>query len=254
MYPRPAFATALTLLMGIGPFLLASLHAADAEQQAAQRPQRRPNPALAPIEDTPGLPRVLLLGDSISIGYTLPVREELKAEANVHRPSANCGPTTRGLEGLDRWLGKGQWDVIHFNWGLHDLKYIGPDGKGLADPKAADSRQQVPPEEYKKNLRELVHRLKKSGAKLIWCTTTPVPEGASGRIPGDADRYNAIAAEIMREEHVAIDDLYSFAKPRLAEIQRPANVHFTDEGSAILAKQVAGVIRQSLPEKKSPKK
>jgi len=80
------------------------------------------NPAMRPIEDIPALPRVLLIGDSISIGYTVPVRELLKGAANVHRIPENGGPTTRGLERLDAWLGTNHWDVIHFNWGLHDLK------------------------------------------------------------------------------------------------------------------------------------
>ena len=39
-----------------------------------------------PIQDNPALPRVLLIGDSISIGYTLPVRELLDGRANLHRP------------------------------------------------------------------------------------------------------------------------------------------------------------------------
>src|SRR5579862_6853691 len=82
------------------------------------------DPALRPIEETPGLPRVLLIGDSISIGYTLPVRALLKGRANVVRPPLNCGMTDRGLKHLDEWLGSNHWDVIHFNFGLHDLKYL----------------------------------------------------------------------------------------------------------------------------------
>ena len=70
---------------------------------------QKPAGPLAPIQDQEGLPRVLLIGDSISIGYTLPVRELLKGKANVHRPSTNCGPTSRGVSGIDQWLGKGKW-------------------------------------------------------------------------------------------------------------------------------------------------
>ena len=168
----------------------------------------------------------------------------------MQRPKANSGPTTRGLASLDDWLGDGKWDVIHFNWGLHDLKYLGPQGQNLADPQAAQSRQQVPPAEYEKNLRELVARLKKTGATLIWCSTTPVPAGAQGRVPGDSAKYNAIAAKIMEEHQIAVDDLYSFAKPRLDKIQRKANVHFSPEGSQALAEQVAGSIREALQSEK----
>jgi acyl-CoA thioesterase-1 len=123
---------------------------------------------------------------------------------------------------------------------------MGPQGQNLADPATADSRQQVPPQEYERNLRRLVQRLKKTDATLIWCSTTPVPEGATGRVPGDAAKYNEIAAAVMQAESVKIHDLYAFAKPRLAEIQRPANVHFSPAGSQQLAKQVAAAIRSAL--------
>lgn len=212
--------------------------------------KRAPNPAMAPVEDVDGLPRVLLIGDSISIGYTVPVREKLEGKANVHRPRTNCGPTTSGVENIDEWLATGgegkKWDVIHFNWGLHDLKYMGPKGENLADPDAADSKQQVPPGEYKKNLQTLVERLQKTGAKLIWRNTTPVPEGAGGRVPGDAAEYNLIAAEVMTDAGIQIHDLYSFAKEHEAEIQRPANVHYTTEGSDKLADEVVAVILEAL--------
>ncbi len=215
--------------------------------------KKQPNPVFAPIEEVEGLPRVLLIGDSISIGYTLQVRELLKGKANVHRPPANCGPTTTGLKSLDAWLATGgadrKWDVIHFNWGLHDLKYLGPNGENLASPTAEGSHQQVPPAEYEKNLRELVNRLEKTGASLIWRNTTPVPEGARGRVVGDSVKYNAIAAKIMEEKGIPTDDLYGFAKPQLDKIQKPADVHFTAEGSQALAGQVAKAIEKALAAK-----
>jgi len=112
--------------------LLAVACFADAAPPKARK--RPANPAMAPVKDVHGLPRVLLIGDSISIGYTVPVRGLMKAKANVHRPRTNCGPTTKGLAEIDAWLGDGKWDVIHFNWGLHDLKYMGPQGQNLAEP------------------------------------------------------------------------------------------------------------------------
>ena len=238
----------LSILWVVG-FLACSQGASAADPPRAKK-TRRVNPAMQRIADDPDLPRLLLIGDSISIGYTLPVRQLLQGTANVHRPSANCGPTTRGLEAIDSWLGDKPWDVIHFNWGLHDLKYMGPNGKNLAEPDATGAHQQVPADEYEANLRKLVKRLKRTGATLIWCTTTPVPEGAAGRVVGDSARYNKIAAEIMEEEGVAIDDLYAFAKPRLKEIQKPANVHFTPEGSQALAEQVVQTIKTALEAKR----
>jgi len=214
----------------------------------APKKKRAPNPAMAKITDIPGLPRVMLIGDSISIGYTVPVRELLEKKANVHRPLTNCGPTTKGVAEIDAWLGDGKWDVIHFNWGLHDLKYMGPKGQNLADPKAEGSRQQVPPAEYEENLRKLVARLKKTEAKLIWRNTTPVPTGARGRVVGDSAKYNEIAKKIMVENGITIDDQYTFALAHQKEFQRPRDVHFTPAGSRELAKQAVAAIEKALAE------
>jgi arylsulfatase A-like enzyme/lysophospholipase L1-like esterase len=214
--------------------VVAQAGAASGPKPAAKK---EPDPAMAPIVDDPQLPRVLLIGDSISIGYTLDVRKRLAGKANVHRIPTNGGPTTNGLANLQAWLGTGRWDVIHFNWGLHDIKFMD------------DGRRQVAAEEYEQNLRRLVEQLKTTGAKLVWCSTTPVPEGKLQPLRRSEDvlTYNAISARIMQENNVAIDDLYTFALPRIKEIQRPVNVHFSPEGSAVLAEQVAASIEPLLP-------
>lgn len=213
-------------------------------QVAVAAPLKGP---LKQIEDVEGLPRVLLIGDSISIGYTLQVRELLKGKANVHRPPTNCAATIHGLKGLDSWLAIGgeekKWDVIHFNWGLHDLKFMGPNGENLTDPKAKTSQRQVSPEDYQKNLRELVKRLKKTGARLIWRNTTPVPKGSRGRVPGDAARYNEIASKVMKEGNTEIHDLYSFTLKNISKIQIKANVHYHKKGSMALAREVIKVLK-----------
>ena len=183
------------------------------------------------MEEDPALPRVLLIGDSISIGYTAPTRELLKGKANVLRIPTNGGPTSKGVADLTAWLGTGKWDVIHFNWGLHDVKRM----KG---GKMDDSSEwQVPAAQYEDNLRTLVHRLKATGARLAWASTTPVPEGAGGRTRGDEVKANELAAKVMKEEGIPTDDLYAHVLPELARYQQPRNVHFNNEGYAFLAKQ-----------------
>src|SRR3954471_2877283 len=112
------------------------------------------SPAFAPVTDNPALPRVLLIGDSISIGYTVSVRKALAGKANVHRIPENGADTLNGLKKIDSWLGDSHWDVIHFNWGLHDLKVT------------AEGDRQVPIDAYEKNLQVLVKRLKETGAHL----------------------------------------------------------------------------------------
>ena len=211
-----------------------------------KKPRRPKNNAFSPVEDDPNLPRVLIIGDSISIGYTLPVREMLKGVANVHRPPVNCASTKHGINGIEDWVGNKKWDVIHFNWGLHDLKYMGPNGENLADPQLNSSSQQVPIDEYVKNLQRLVLYLKKTKAELIWRNTTPVPIGAKGRVVGDSKKYNDAAQEIMSYYSIETNDLYQFAKANWDKVGRKADVHFTPEGSKELAKLVAKSIRKKL--------
>src|ERR1043166_9555827 len=86
------------------------------------------DPALVQVPEDPHLPRVLIIGDSISMGYTWEVRKLLAGKANVQHPNVNCWSTAFGLDHIDQWLGKKHWDVIYFNFGLHDLKYL--DDKG----------------------------------------------------------------------------------------------------------------------------
>jgi acyl-CoA thioesterase-1 len=213
----------------------------DAQRKPAAKP-RRPNPVFAKVDDVPGLPRVLLIGDSISIGYTLQVRKLLEGKANLHRPPTNCGPTTKGLQSIDQWLGKQRWDVIHFNWGLHDLKYLGPNGENLADPADPRNHQQVPIDQYEENLDRLVTRMKKSADRLIWRNTTPVPKGAKGRVVGDSKKYNDAAARVMKKHGVPTHDMYAWCLPRMQVIGLPADVHFNAAGKTAQAKAVARVI------------
>jgi acyl-CoA thioesterase-1 len=227
--------TSLCLLVCLVIAAVTSTSPSYAQARKAAAKKAKPNPVLAPITDVAGLPRVLLIGDSISMGYTLAVRELLAGKANVHRPPTNCGPTIRGLEQIDAWLGDGRWDVIHFNFGLHDLKIMD------------DGKHQVPLEQYEKNVRQIVERLKRTGAKVIWCSTTPVPESsAPPRHNQDVLDYNAAAKKIADEHGLAIDDLYSFALPQLEKIQLPNNVHFSADGSKVLAKQVAESIDKAI--------
>ncbi|MEO6001705.1 MAG: SGNH/GDSL hydrolase family protein [Opitutus sp.] len=206
-------------------------------------------PALVDVADVAGLPRVLLIGDSISIGYTLRVRELLKGQANVHRPPENAGPTVYGLNRIDAWLGDGKWAVIHFNFGLHDLKYLDEKGTYVSPD---EGRQLASVADYEKNLEALVTRLQRTGARLIFATTTPVPAGTIGRVEHGELPYNEAALRVMRAHGIAIDDLHAYVKVHQAEIQQPHNVHFTPAGYEVLAREVATSISLVLKSAPSP--
>ena len=202
----------------------------------------------------PDLPNVLILGDSISIGYTLQVRNMLKGKANVFRPVAangkrpeNCSGSDTGVAKLDAWLGDKKWAVIHFNWGLHDLKHVEKAGihSKSNDPNGPTLNTV---EQYGENLEKIVARLKETDAKLVFATTTPVvPDTLDPlREPEAPGIYNAAAVKVMKQNGVRINDLYAFAEPHLLEWQLPKNVHFKPKGSNALAKRVAKVISDEL--------
>lgn len=183
------------------------------------------------VKDDPALPRVLLIGDSVSRGYTQAVRKALAGRANVHRAPANCGPTASGVKNIDAWSasapGGNKWDVIHFNFGIHD--------------------RNTPVAEYSARLEQLVERIEKTGAKVVWASTTPIPDNPAARqTAASIVERNAAAAAIMQAHDVAIDDLFSFITPHLAEVQPPNDVHFTGKGYDLLGQQVAASILTAL--------
>ncbi len=179
------------------------------------------------VPDDPQLPRVLLIGDSVSRGYTQSVRKALAGKANVHRAPANCGPTASGLKNIEVWLGDGKWDVIHFNFGIHDR------GTPIAD--------------YTARLERLVERMKQTGAKLVWASTTPIPDVPAGQqTAASIVERNRAAAELMARHNVAIDDLFTAVTPHLAEMQNPGDVHFNGQGYEFLGQAVAAAIEQNL--------
>lgn len=175
------------------------------------------------VKDDPKLPRILIIGDSVSRGYTQPTRKALEGKANVHRAPANCGPTASGLKNLDVWLGEGKWDIIHFNFGIHD--------------------RATPAADYTKRLEEIVERLQKTGAKVIWASTTPIPDNpAQKQTAASVVEKNKIAAEIMAKHGIPTDDLFAAITPHLAKLQNPNDVHFNGEGYDFLGAKVSEAI------------
>ena len=194
------------------------------------------------------LPKVLIIGDSISIGYTKPLTEMLEGQANlVHNPG-NAQHSSHGLKNLEKWLGDTNWDVIHFNHGLHDLKYV--DDKGKNTRSKETGHIQIELAEYAKNMEAIVKRLKKTGAALIFATTTPYPDQPAGplREAFQSARYNGVAVQIMKNHNVPVNDLYRLTVHRLKELQQPNNVHFTKQGSVELAKEVKKHIVKAINE------
>ena len=172
------------------------------------------------------LPRVLILGDSIYQPPASETAKALKGKADIVYAAMQPGEvrnTTVALKDLDRLLGEGKWDLIHFNFGLGDLVYRAPGMKSFRTfPKHAGGIRATSAKQYEKNLHELVKRLKATGAKLVWASTTPIRHSATGVFEkGSEIEYNAVAAKVMAEHRVPINDMYAHVL-KLIDMNKPA--------------------------------
>ena len=205
-------------------------------------------PEYAFVEADPRLPNVLLIGDSISMSYTAGVRKNLAGIANVYRAPDNCRSTLQTLAEIEIYLGSVRWDVIHFNWGVHDITHLDDETGKVAPPP--EGKLQVPLDQYRNNLRKLLRRLRQTEAELIWASTTPIGQRAESqgfRRNSDVIAYNLVASEVVKEDNVKTNDLYALVKPRVEQWQGDG-VHFTGQGQTVLAEAVAQTIRNSLQE------
>ena len=96
-------------------------------------------------------------------------------------------------------------------------------------------------------LEKLVERMQPTGAKLVWASTTPIPDVADKYTAESIVERNAAAAEVMRRHAVAINDLFTAITPRLAELQNPSDVHFSGPGNEFLGQQVAASLKSMIP-------
>jgi len=191
------------------------------------------------------LPNVHLIGDSISIAYTPFVKGLMKGKANVTRIKGNAGSTIAGIK--KGWLEDKTYDVIHFNFGLHDLCYRHPEAKVYGKRDKVRGTLSVTLADYEKNLEGIVATLKQTGATLVWASTTLVPEGEAGRIVGDDIKYNKVATKVMKKHHIQINDLHALTTTFDKSLfSKPGDVHFSAEGSLKLAKQVVSEIEKAL--------
>jgi len=193
-------------------------------------------------------PKVLIIGDSISIGYTPYVKKHFSGEAIVQHNPGNAQHTGTGLQKIDEWLGDEKWDIIQFNWGLWDLCYRDPDSKVQGNRDKVNGEITYDIEAYMSNLDSIVSMLQsKTEAKLIFVTTTYVPENEAGRFSEDAVRYNDAAKTIMKKHGVNVNDIYeaSIAIHKEYGIS-PDNVHYTEEGYKEISKLIIGYLEKEL--------
>jgi len=189
--------------------------------------------------------KVLILGDSISIGYAPVAARELAGDVFVAHHEGNSGDSANLLAHLDAWLAAdADADLVHFNVGLHDLRLWRRSGE-----------HQVPLVAYRDNLAEIVRRLEATGKALVWATTTPVDDERNARGTGDFFRrnadvlaYNAAAREIVDAAGIPVNDLYAvIADAGPGDCLREDGVHMTDRGYVLLGQTVAAAVSRHGP-------
>ena len=197
-------------------------------------------------------PNVLIIGDSVSIGYTSlakPSVPDLLSPVALaqHAPwdvsDGGAGNTATGVACLDRWLVTQKqepvrWDLITFNFGLHDLD----------NASAAEAL-------YESQLQNITARLLETRAKLLYITTTPfMPK----RVLGDTvvEDLNRIARGIMAVRNVPVLDLYALVVDHCGPVpwtdcdwcrMHPCSYHYDLTGMNAQAAMIAGAIQKMLP-------
>ncbi len=200
------------------------------------------------VIDVPGLPRVLLIGDSISIDYTPDTREMLKGNANVHRPACNCMYSGNVAANMKAWLGGQKWDVVHFNAGIWDCHFVDENGnmlQGYSTDYYDEDKIRTSKSQYRKNLNEIIDIILASGATPVFATTTTIPRWNEKR-RNYLNELNGIAEDLMFYKQVQVDDLYSYSLPYLQEWQLSDQVHFNPLGKKQLARKVSQEILKAI--------
>ncbi len=190
----------------------------------------------------PRLPRVLLVGDSIRLGYAPFVAKLLAGKAEVISPDG-AGDSAWLLENLDRLIVEHRPDVVHFNVGLHDLRVAKKTGA-----------HQVPIATYEKNLAAVVAKLKKAtAATLVFATTTPIGDrehakrkAAFDRSDADVGKYNEAALRVMRASGVIVHDLHGWLMRHKLYPDGGDGCHFSKASNARVAEPVADCVLRRL--------
>ncbi len=186
--------------------------------------------------------QVLLIGDSIRLGYCQVVKDALQEQAEVIFPAENCRDTHYVLESLAGWRDlchREDVAVVQFNCGHWDAEHFDGDETSL-----------TPVEQYGENLRKIIKRLRRyfPQAQLIFATTTPMnpnPAMKHTRTTEEICGYNRMGMAVAEECGVAVNDLYAVAAPWESEMFADY-CHFTEKGYEILGKTVADFIKNRM--------
>lgn len=193
---------------------------------------------------------VLLIGDSIRMGYQSIVFDALEGKYSYWSPDENGRTACNLIYNANHWIITRKPKVIHINAGLHDIRTMSWDSPA--------GNTIVPFKHYEDNLKSLFAHLKSyTNAVIIWAATTPVIDERckeAHRWGKDFTRYNQdvlqinkIAEKVTKKMDVVYNDLYSLISDNNPqELIKKDGVHFTSKGNELLGKKVTEHVLKAL--------
>lgn len=185
---------------------------------------------------------VLLVGDSIRMFYENDVKKRLGDEYEIYAPEENCRFSSYVLNSLRFWLANyPKPDIIHFNVGLWDAAILYHEDGCFTKLS-----------EYLENMQRILRELKKTGAKIIFATTTPVSDekvSLPGPMPPahrneDIKRYNQAILDIFKDEDIVINDLFEKMYKDRDKFLSEDMIHPNEAGVKLLGRAVACAIKE----------
>ena len=184
--------------------------------------------------------KVVLIGDSIRMGYQ-PLVVKKCTWAEVWGPTENCAHSVWTLTNFQQWVADQNPDIVHVNFGLHDVSVF------------LDGEHQIILPQYRLCLQRFIDRVKGlGGARMIWATTTPLYQPEEG-VPmsqwkevavAEIDVYNAAALEIVQREGIPVNDLHDvIVRNGFAKCLSADGCHMTEFGNEVLSDAVVQAIR-----------
>lgn len=191
--------------------------------------------------------KVLIIGDSISLGYTPFLQEKFKNDVIIKHNPGNAKYTWFTMHKIESWLKEEDYDLVLFNYGLWDLCYVVKQSNKLTSDRA-HGKQLTPIEDYRINLDQIINTIKNtSNAKIAFVGISYVPENEKGRIVSDALKYNSVAKEVAQINEIEFVEFYEESKVIHESFGKAQNdVHYTPAGYKKLSEALFDDIKKLL--------
>ena len=182
---------------------------------------------------------LLLIGDSIRLGYDKSVKKSLEGKANVFFPKENCRFASYVLRYFHEYLKEAQGekiDVIHWNAGLWDCLRL------------FEEEPHTPVDVYAYYIERICVRIKKlcPDAKVIFATSTSVLSEKMSkdfkRYNEEIEEYNKAAVEVVSKYGFEINDLYSVSVSLPESAHSDAVHYYTNMGTEAFTNKVLSFV------------